>query len=304
MHRSEVSHTPSERVRPTPAPWRVLDTFENMRRAPTRLAVVSAATVVAVVLALVLASITSGRSSTPPPATGSNLSQAIANVTHVPASVLNEIGLGGHALSAGTVGGPLSTIHPPVTDLPEVDGKPAVFYLGAEWCPYCATERWSLIIALSRFGVFRNLGGTESSATDVYPNTQTFTFAGSTYLSRYFTFLPVEIQTRTGAPLGAPTAAESAVLKELDADGSIPFIDIGNRFLASLPSWDNPALLSGLSRGQVAQDLTHPSSPVARAIDANANYLTAALCRADGGKPASVCASPAVATALRQLSGG
>lgn len=56
------------------------------------------------------------------------------------------------------------------------NGKPAVIFVGAEWCPYCAVERWSLIIALLRFGNFSNLEYMLSSSTDIYPNTPTFTF--------------------------------------------------------------------------------------------------------------------------------
>ncbi len=33
-------------------------------------------------------------------------------------------------------------------------GKPEVLFVGAEFCPFCAAERWPLIVALSRFGHF------------------------------------------------------------------------------------------------------------------------------------------------------
>ena len=49
-------------------------------------------------------------------------------------------------------------------------GKPEILYIGAEYCPYCATERWPLAVALSRFGTFTGLRGIHSSATDVYPS--------------------------------------------------------------------------------------------------------------------------------------
>ena len=31
-------------------------------------------------------------------------------------------------------------------------GKPEILYVGAEYCPYCAAERWAMVVALSRFG--------------------------------------------------------------------------------------------------------------------------------------------------------
>src|SRR5438309_707950 len=36
-------------------------------------------------------------------------------------------------------------------------GKTEVLYIGAEYCPYCAAERWSLVVALSKFGSFSGL---------------------------------------------------------------------------------------------------------------------------------------------------
>jgi hypothetical protein len=32
-----------------------------------------------------------------------------------------------------------------------------MLYIGAEYCPYCAAERWPLVMALSKFGTFSNL---------------------------------------------------------------------------------------------------------------------------------------------------
>ena len=49
--------------------------------------------------------------------------------------------------------------------------------------------------ALSRFGTFTNLKITHSSAKDVYPNTETFSFYGSTYQSQYLSFDGVEMTT-------------------------------------------------------------------------------------------------------------
>ncbi len=34
------------------------------------------------------------------------------------------------------------------------DGKPDLLYIGAEFCPVCATERWAMYVALSKFGTF------------------------------------------------------------------------------------------------------------------------------------------------------
>ena len=41
--------------------------------------------------------------------------------------------------------------------------------MGAEYCPYCAAERWSMIVALGRFGTFSGLQTMRSSSTDSRP---------------------------------------------------------------------------------------------------------------------------------------
>ena len=44
-----------------------------------------------------------------------------------------------------------------------VKGKPTLLFIGAEFCPYCAAERWAIINALSRFGSFTGLQTITSS---------------------------------------------------------------------------------------------------------------------------------------------
>ena len=84
------------------------------------------------------------------------------------------------------------------------DGKPRIVYLGAEYCPYCATERWAMVNALSRFGTFKNLKITTSSATDVDANTPTFSFYGSTFTSPYIKFEPHRVGGQQGEPARDP----------------------------------------------------------------------------------------------------
>jgi len=221
--------------------------------------------------------------------TGSSLAAVVNNVTSVPASTLNTVGAGG-----GAVTGKPTTISG--TALTE-NGKPEMLYLGAEYCPYCAAERWAMIVALSRFGTFSGLSTVHSSSTDVYPNTPTWTFYKSSYTSPYLTFTPVETTTNVAdasntppyVTLQTPTAAQQAlVTKYVGASGSIPFIDFGNKYLISGASY-NPALLAGLSWSTIATDLSNPSSPVAQAVDGTANYITAAICKMTGNQPASAC---------------
>ena len=78
---------------------------------------------------------------------------------------------------------------PPIT----IDGKtPAMLYYGAEYCPYCAAERWAITAALSRFGTWSDLKITASSHTDVDAGTHTFSYHGATLSSPYLAFKAVE----------------------------------------------------------------------------------------------------------------
>ena len=51
----------------------------------------------------------------------------------------------------------------------------------------------------------------------------------------------------------------------------------------------NPGVLDGLSWSTIAADLSNPNSPVAKAVDGTANYITAAICKMTGNQPASAC---------------
>ena len=185
------------------------------------------------------------------------------------------------------------------------DGKPLITYIGAEYCPFCAAERWSLAVALSRFGTFENLSGTHSSDSDEFPDTQTLSFYGSSYSSPYVDFNAVEEATNqpdgnSYQPLQSPTAAQTALMAKYDAQGSIPFLDIANRYVITGSSF-SPQLLQGLSRSQIAADLSNPDSAVAQAIDGAANDITAAISTVTGNQPASVGSSATIAAIAQKL---
>ncbi|AOL16643.1 hypothetical protein BFU36_07940 [Sulfolobus sp. A20] len=166
------------------------------------------------------------------------------------------------------------------------NGKPAVIFVGAEWCPYCAAERWALIIALLRFGNFTNLEYMLSSSTDVYPNTPTFTFVNSTYTSKYIAFVPIEYENREHQPL------EKVPLNIYDmwteyGNGSIPFIIIG--YYYEVGTTIDPGLLAGKNWSYVISQLNNPNSQIYKEIYAQANLITEYICKIDGNNPVSVC---------------
>ena len=238
---------------------------------------------------------------------GAGAAVAESGTTPLPQSVVSALSVAPSTLDA--VGTPGSVTAPNRLAGSSVargtDGKPVVTYIGAEYCPYCAAERWAIAVALSRFGTFSNLAGTHSSSSDVYPDTQTLSFYGSTYTSADLDFRAVEETTnqRSGAgyqPLESPTSGERALMASEDPLGSIPFLDIAGTYVVTGASF-SPQVLAGLSRNQIAAQLGDPSSVVAQDIDGTANYLTAAISRVTQTQPASVADPPVIAAIAKGL---
>ena len=230
-----------------------------------------------------------------------------SKIINVPATTLSQIG-GGSILSyqtpntatswSGFSGPPIVKVN---NKLLSSGGKPEMLYIGAEFCPYCAAMRWSMAVALSRFGHFTTpLRGFHSSPTDVDPNTPTLTFYQAGYQSNYLTFTPVENEDISHNQLQATTSAQQALWVKYDTSTingvtsqGYPIIDFGNKALLKGPIYD-PAILKGMTWAQVAAALHDPSSKVAQAIDGAANYITAAICTMTGNSPSSVCSSSSI----------
>ena len=201
---------------------------------------------------------------------------------------------------------------PPLT----LNGKaPTMLFIGAEYCPYCAAERWPMTAALSRFGTWSGLKITASSHTDTDPITHTFSYYGASLTSSYINFIGLELQSNVPTAaggytnLGKLTKAEAQVYAN-DASqytqtyqpGAIayPFVNINNVALITGPSYD-PGILAGQTWSQIASGLSDPTNPATQAIVATANYITAAICASSKGAPASVCTSSGVEAAAKAL---
>src|SRR3984885_3436023 len=274
------------------------------RRAEVRKRALITTGSVIVVIAIVVAFIVikaSGNNNSPSSSsggvTGTALPASVAkDITTVPASTLNSVGVGSvPAYMTSAEGG-----QPAISKISDKaltsGGKPEMLYIGAEFCPYCGAERWAMAQALSRFGTFTTpLRGIHSSSTDTDPSTPTLTFYKSSYTSKYLAFTPVENETISHAPLQNTTAAQQAVWVKYSPPNQLgyPFIDFGNKYLINGPQFD-PAVLSGLTWEQVAQQMRDPSTKVAQGVLGAANYITAAICKITGNAPASVCSAPAV----------
>lgn len=109
------------------------------------------------------------------------------------------------------------------------DNKLSIVYVGGEFCPYCAVERWALVLALSHFGTFSNL----SQLYSYEGNVPTYKFSGSTYTSNTIKFEPVEeygnvynSQTQQYNKINNLNPIQSSLFKKYSG-GYFPFVCIG-----------------------------------------------------------------------------
>ena len=124
------------------------------RRSPTALLTWGlVALVLIIVVVLVVVKLASSSTNNSNAVTSQPVPAAIAaDVTQIPASVYNAVG----------ASSPTVAISPPkaISGAPALTlkGKPGVFYMGGEFCPFCGAERWAMIASFSRFGTFTGLG--------------------------------------------------------------------------------------------------------------------------------------------------
>ncbi|HET6818626.1 MAG TPA: DUF929 family protein [Mycobacteriales bacterium] len=186
------------------------------------------------------------------------------------------------------------------------NGKPEILYLGADYCPFCAAERWPLVLALGRFGTFSHIGLTTSAHQDVFPDTATFSFHDVGYRSDYLSFVARELYDNVAVsrghyrPLDKATNSELALLTKYGS--SFPLVDFAGRYVQRGASYD-PGVLKGMSADDIAMSIASVQSPTAQGVGGAANMLTAAICSVTKGQPANVCTDPAVVAATSKLHG-
>lgn len=240
------------------------------------------------------------------PADPSAAPGSIGLVTSVPAATLDAIGI------PDAVTGQITRL--PAGEPAVIrDGKPVVTYIGAEFCPYCAAERWAMVVALSRFGTFTGLTPTVSGpAPEPFPGTATLTFHGVSYASEYLTLSAAEYATNVPQPGGGFTPLDELTEEQLrlletydtpayvGSDGGVPFVMLGNRF-AWVGASFQLGVIHGLTFDEIAQRLADPQDDVAIAIGGSANRITAMLCELTGDEPGDVCSSAGVLAAKASL---
>jgi hypothetical protein len=263
---------------------------EQRRRAITVLGTVVAFAVVGVIIAMIALHSGGGND-----ASGNRVAAdptVVADVTSVSPATFSAVGAGDAQLALTKL-----TNQPPLVDR----GKPELLFIGGEFCPICAAERWSMTAALARFGTFSDLSQMRSAKTD--GNLATLSFYKSSYRSKYLTFTPVENVDRDSKELEKLTSDQ--ITTYLAATGtkqmSYPFLDYGGLLLQRTEGYDGVKVLGSMNQKEIASQLDDPSSNVAKAVVGEANNVTAAICMMTHNQPTSVCVSPTITAITSQI---
>ncbi len=268
--------------------------------------------VLVAVVALVTAKLLTPSPSRHPVAFTPSLAPATVaeEITNLPSDLFARAGVPTTSLVAP----PVKIVRAPLLRL---EGRPLVLATGAAFCPYCASQSWALVIALSRFGRFSHLAMTHSSDSAVFPGSVSISLEGATYTSRYLALRFVEQyadrpESSGGigfARTGYLSPGERRIVDRFDAPpyvpavdaGTLPFTDIANQAVMAAYQGFSPGLLNGLTIQQAAADIADPSMTLSKAVLGTANLLTAAICRATGGQPGGVCSTSTIQAASAAL---
>lgn len=259
---------------------------EAARKDRQRTQVIAASVaVVVIVIAVVLGIVISNRPKDAPAASGG--AAALATLEKLPASLFDQAPAPTPEQAPAKLQGGTALTQ---------DGKPKVLYVGAEYCPFCAMERWALIGALSRFGTFTGVTETTSSSDDVHPNTPTFSFKDAKYTSDAVAFEAVETQDRNKQPLQTLDGENLALFQKFNPGGGIPWITYGGTHATDGATVDANAF-EGKTYDQIISGIQDPTSDIGKTVTPAINMITAQICDQTKGQPADVCTSQGVSSA-------
>ncbi len=217
----------------------------------------------------------------------------------------------------------------PITVTPYiVNGKPSVIYLGAISCVFCGENRWSMALALSRFGSFKKLFTGYSSFGDedvptIYWNKDNYTTAagasfGNMYSSSYINFISADYDSPIVQGFQFPPSGPSyfvglapnstyrnaySLINKTGLFGGTPFtiwgsvVQSGADVIAfgTVPPGQSSSLLgiSYLTHGQLLSQIANFNTTVAKEEYAGADVYIADICPAINNS-APVCSLPAI----------
>jgi hypothetical protein len=178
------------------------------------------------------------------------------------------------------------------------NGKVFVFFMGAEFCPYSAAERWAVVRALQKYGQWSGLKQTISAARDQpFLNLPTYDFTEAIYTSSHIEFVSRETKDREFKPLQKLLKTEEKLVRKYDPGKEIPFLLIAGRFM-QVGAGFTPKIFIGHTFRQTETELKKIESEIRKTIDAEANIIAALLCLS--GLPPELCKETGVAELVAQ----
>ncbi|HJU34196.1 MAG TPA: DUF929 family protein [Nitrososphaera sp.] len=167
-------------------------------------------------------------------------------------------------------------------------GKSIVFFMGAGFCPFCASERWALLKALNNFGGWQGLVETTSADHDEkFLNIPTVDFSKARYTSDYVDFVGRETVDRYFEPLQELNVKDYEIIDTFNPDQIIPFLLIDGQFM-QVGSGYSPQLLEGMDHAKLRTEVENPTSELSKAIKTESDHITALICKSISGR-ANIC---------------
>ena len=174
--------------------------------------------------------------------------------------------------------------------LKQSSGKSLIFFMGAGFCPYCASERWAIVRALNNFGSWQGLiENTSAERDEKYLSIPTLDFSRAKYTSDYVDFIGRETADRNFEPLQELTEKDYEIIDMFNPDQIIPFFLIDGQFM-QVGSGYSPKLLQGMDHAKVKAEIENFASPLGKAIKTETDNITALICKSIAGR-ANVCNS-------------
>jgi hypothetical protein len=184
--------------------------------------------------------------------------------------------------------------------LRRASGKTLIFFMSAGFCPFCASERWAIVSALSNFGSWQGLADTDSADhNEKYLNIPTYSFDAVKYTSDYVEFVGHEIADRNFEPLQELDERDNEILDAFNPDQIVPFLLIDGQFM-QVGSGYSPQILEGMNHAKVKEEVQNPASIVGKAIKTEADNIAALICKSLGGA-ANACKTEAIKSFLTRF---
>ena len=178
------------------------------------------------------------------------------------------------------------------------NGKLLVFFMGAEYDPFSAAERWAVVRALQKFGQWNGLKQTMSAARDEpFLNLPTYDFTEATYTSAHIEFVARELKDREFKPLQKLLKTEEKFVRKFNPEKEIPYLLVGGRFM-QIGAGFTPKIFIGHTFRQTETELKKIESDIRKTIDAEGNIIAALLCAS--GLPPELCKETGVAELVAQ----